>query len=53
MGDKEALRVRHVTLQFARNSPEVLEAMMTSAGAWRLTWASTRCFSSSCSGMFS
>ena len=34
-------------------SPEVLEAMTTSAGAWRLTWASTRCLSSSCSGMFS
>src|SRR5436305_1249806 len=34
-------------------SPEVLEAMTTSAGATRLTSARTRCFNSSCSGIFS
>ncbi len=33
--------------------PEVLEAMMTSAAACRLTSASMRCFSGNCSGMFS
>ena len=33
--------------------PEVLDAMMTSAPVCRLTSASMRCLSGSCSGMFS